>query len=314
MTEIPHIFNEISSLATEQKNPKSKEIDSLDTLSILKIINDEDAKVAKAVGKCLPQIAIAVDNITESFKKGGRLFYFGAGTSGRLGVLDAAECPPTFGTDPQMVQGIIAGGNEALIKAVEGAEDNPNDARKIATELGINKNDVICGLAASGRTPFVRGALEFAKENDVYSILVSAAPIEAVKSIGIDADCYICLQPGPEILSGSTRMKSGTAQKMTLNMLTTASMIKLGKTFGNVMVDLQSTNIKLKERSKKIVMDICNLDYSESEALLAKCNGSVKTAIVCGIADIEPDLASQLIAESNGFVRLAIKKGLELSK
>ncbi|MFN3781169.1 MAG: N-acetylmuramic acid 6-phosphate etherase [Candidatus Kapaibacteriota bacterium] len=301
------LFNEISLLATEQNNPRSRNIDTASTEEILKIINEEDKKVPLAVEKEIPNIAKAVELIVDAFKKGGRLFYVGAGTSGRLGILDAAECPPTFGTDPELVQGIIAGGKEAVFRAQEGAEDNIEEGRKTIERYGIKPPDVVVGLAASGRTPFVRGAISEAKNRGIKTIFIASSPIEKVLELGVVADVYICPVVGAEVIAGSTRLKSGTAEKLVLNMLSTASMIKLGKTYGNVMVDLQLTNNKLRERAKKIIMDICNVDYQTAQAVLAKSDGSVKVALVMLLAGVERETALGLLEKSGGFVKAAIK-------
>ncbi|MFN3306907.1 MAG: N-acetylmuramic acid 6-phosphate etherase [Candidatus Kapaibacteriota bacterium] len=301
------LFNEISLLATEQNNPRSRNIDTASTEEILKIINEEDKKVPLAVEKEIPNIAKAVELIVDAFKKGGRLFYVGAGTSGRLGILDAAECPPTFGTDPELVQGIIAGGKEAVFRAQEGAEDNIEEGRKTIERYGIKPPDVVVGLAASGRTPFVRGAISEAKNRGIITIFIASSPIEKVLELGVVADVYICPVVGAEVIAGSTRLKSGTAEKLVLNMLSTASMIKLGKTYGNVMVDLQLTNNKLRERAKKIIMDICNVDYQTAQAVLAKSDGSVKVALVMLLAGVERETALGLLEKSGGFVKAAIK-------
>lgn len=301
------LFNEISELRTELNNPASKDIDILPTIDILQVINDEDQKIAEAVKHEIPDIAKAVDGIAERFKKGGRLIYVGAGTSGRLGVVDASECPPTYGTNPQMVQGIIAGGKEAVFKSQEGAEDSPEKGAEEIIKLKINKNDSVCGIAASGRTPFVRGAINKAKEIGAFTIMLSTSTKEHIKELRINADVVICPHVGPEVIAGSTRMKSGTAQKLVLNMLTTASMVKLGKTFGNVMVDLQLTNAKLKERSKKILMEMTGIDYHNAEDYLEKSNGHVKTALVMILAEVDMKKAQGLLEKANGFVKKAIQ-------
>lgn len=304
---VNELFYEISLLATEQNNPSSRNIDTASTVEILKIINEEDKKVPLAVEKEIPNIAKAVELIVEAFKKGGRLFYVGAGSSGRLGILDAAECPPTFGTDPELVQGIIAGGDKAVFRAQEGAEDNIEEGRKTIDKYGIKPPDIVVGIAASGRTPFVKAAISEAKKQGIKTILIASSPIEKIIELGIEADVYICPVVGPEVIAGSTRMKSGTAEKLVLNMLTTASMIKLGKTYGNVMVDLQLTNNKLRERAKKIIMDICKVDYPTAQEALAKADGSVKVALVMLLAGVEKDAALQFLETSSGFVKKAIK-------
>jgi N-acetylmuramic acid 6-phosphate etherase len=300
------LFKQISNLETETRNPVSENIDMMSTSEILNLINSQDSLVPIAVEKEIPNIEKAVDLIVSQFKKGGRLFYVGAGTSGRLGIVDASECPPTFGTDPEMVQGIIAGGDKAVFKAQEGAEDSEENGANEIIQRKINHNDVVCGIAASGRTPFVKGAVNYAKKNSIPTIMISTVPVEKVKSLGIESDIYICPIVGPEVITGSTRMKSGTAQKLVLNMLTSASMVKLGKTLGNVMIDLQLTNLKLRERAKKIIMTITDLDYDSSEILLNKADGNVKTALVMHFAGIDKETALEKIKNSDGFVKKAI--------
>ncbi|MBI5326438.1 MAG: N-acetylmuramic acid 6-phosphate etherase [Ignavibacteriae bacterium] len=302
------LFNEIALLETEQKNPKSENIDISSTKKILEIINDEDRSVAKIVSREIPNIAKAVDKIVESFNSGGRLFYFGAGTSGRLGIVDASECPPTFGTEPDMVQGIIAGGNKAVFKAQEGAEDKPESGAKEIIRRKIKSNDVVCGIAASGRTPFVKGALAEARKRKIFTILIATVPKKKAIENGMLADVMICTVVGPEVITGSTRMKSGTAQKLILNMLTTASMVRLGKTLGNVMVDLQLTNAKLKERAKRILMTIAGVDYDTAEKTLRACGGHVKTALVMLLADVNLNEAKNRLADAKGFIKKAIQK------
>lgn len=302
------LFHEISSLHTERINQDTLNIDSVSTAGILKMINEQDNTVHEAVRSQLQYIEIAVDNITEAFRNGGRLFYVGAGTSGRLGVIDAAECPPTFGSEPDMVQGIIAGGRAAMFVAREGAEDVPEDGAEELRKRGVTSDDIVCGIAASGRTPFVKGALEEAARRGVYTIMLTTVSREQIKKIGPYADVFICPEVGPEVIAGSTRMKSGTAQKLVLNMLTTASMIKLGKTYGNIMVDLQLTNAKLAERAKKTIMSITGIDYDAADKLLAQCKGHVKTALVAELASVSPDKARELLDKSDGFVKRALGK------
>jgi N-acetylmuramic acid 6-phosphate etherase len=309
MPESP-LFYEIASLKTEQINPLTKDIDIASTTEILEMINKEDSLLPEAVRREIANIAKAVDIISYSFRNGGRLFYFGAGTSGRLGVVDASECPPTFGTDPEMVQGFIAGGREALFVAQEGAEDFPENGEKDVENNGICAPDVVVGIAASGRTPYVRGALSKAKDNGCHTILISTTTHEEAEKLGMKADIYICPEVGPEVIAGSTRMKSGTAQKLVLNMLTTASMIRIGKTYGNIMVDLQQTNAKLKERSKRILMEITGVDHDQAAEFLAKSNYSVKLALVMIMADVEANEAGELLKKAGGFV----KKAVNLSK
>ena len=299
------LFREISNLATEQRNPNSKDIDELSTIEILKIINEEDKKVPLAVEKELPYIEKAVEEIVKAIKKGGRLLYFGAGTSGRLGVVDAAECPPTFGTPPEMVQGFIAGGEAAMFVAQEGAEDFEENGAKDIDLANVTNNDVVCGIAASRRTPYVIGAIKRAKELGATTLYITCTPR---KSFNIEeVDIPICPYVGPEVVMGSTRMKSGTAQKLVLNMLTTTSMVRLGKTYENMMIDLQMTNKKLVERSKRIVMMITGVDYDEATKYLEEANYHVKTALVMILAEVNLEEAKQRLEKADGFVRKAIK-------
>ncbi|MFN5112558.1 MAG: N-acetylmuramic acid 6-phosphate etherase [Ignavibacteria bacterium] len=301
------LFKEISNLTTEQRNQRSSDIDLMSTIEILQLINSEDAMVANAVKDELLYIAQAVDIITEQFKVGGRMFYVGAGTSGRLGIVDASECPPTFGTDPEMVQGIIAGGEKAIFKAQEGAEDSPEHGAQALIENNVNHKDVICGIAASGRTPFVRGALDKAISMGCHTILVTTNSREQLHELGVNAEIVIAPQVGPEVIAGSTRMKSGTAQKMILNMLTTASMIRLGKSYGNIMVDLQLTNAKLRERAKRIIMEIADVEYEKASAVLEAANGHVKTALVMLLADVDAQTATEKLLDADGFIKNALQ-------
>jgi len=301
------IFQELASLITEQRNAATMDIDAKSTEEIIKLINEEDKKVACAVEREIPYIVKAVELIVESFKKGGRLFYVGAGTSGRLGVLDAAECPPTFGTDPEMVQGIIAGGKEALIRAVEGAEDRPQDGAKEIERRRITNKDVVVGISACKRTPYVVGALKKARNIGARTIFLICNPRSRVD---IDVDVAICPTVGPEVIMGSTRMKAGTAEKMVLNMLTTTAMIRLGKVYGNMMVDLQATSQKLVERSKRVIMMATGVDYDAAEKALEKARGSVKVAIIMIKAKVDYHQALELLKRADGFVRKAIEKGV----
>ncbi len=305
--EEKNLFEEISLLDTEQINPLSKDINSISTIEILEIINNEDQKVALAVKKELPYIAQAVDMITKAFLSGGRLLYFGAGTSGRLGVVDASECPPTFGVSSEMVQGFIAGGNAAMFKAQEGAEDLESNAERYFSEYNICQKDIICGIAASGRTPFVIGALKIAKKKSIPRIMITTIHRENAKKLIELSDVVICPYVGAEVIAGSTRMKSGTAQKLVLNMLTTASMIKIGKTYNNIMVDLQLTNKKLIERAKKIIMNISGIDYDSAVDLLKQSNGNVKIALLMAITDLDINQANTALASANGKIKDAIK-------
>ena len=272
------LFAEISKLHTEQRNKNSMDIDTRSTSDILKIINSEDKTVPLAVEKELPHIEQAVELIVTALKNGGRLLYFGAGTSGRIGVVDAAECPPTFGTPQNLIQGFIAGGKKAMFKAQEGAEDLESNGTKDVIAAKVNSKDVVCGIAASRRTPYVIGAVKKAKAKGAKTIYVTCNPR---KEFNIkEVDVAICPYVGPEVIMGSTRMKSGTAQKLVLNMLTTASMVRLGKVYENMMIDLQMTNKKLVERSKRIVITITGVSYEEAADYLKKADGHVKTALV----------------------------------
>lgn len=298
------LFEEISNLATEQRNSKSTDIDYLSTAEILKIINDEDKTVPLAVEKELPYIEQAVDKIVEALKKGGRLLYFGAGTSGRLGVVDASECPPTFGTDPEMVQGFIAGGEAAMFVAQEGAEDHEENGVRDVLDAKVNENDVVCGIAASRRTPYVIGAVKKAKKIGATTLYITCTPRDTFNIKEVDIP--ICPYVGPEVVMGSTRMKSGTAQKLVLNMLTTTSMVRLGKTYENMMIDLQMTNQKLVERAKRIVMTITGVDYKKATKYLEESDYHVKSALVMILADLSFEEATERLNKSDGFVRRAI--------
>jgi N-acetylmuramic acid 6-phosphate etherase len=299
------IFEEIKDLATEQRNSNSLNLDELGTKSILELINSEDRKVALAVKDEIPHIENVCNKLLKIFKTGGRLFYVGAGTSGRMGVIDAAECPPTFGTNPAMVQAIIAGGKDAVFRSQEGAED---DEKKGALEIAlqrVSEKDMVIGIAASKRTPFVIAALKKAFELKAATVLITTNPKENVDhSYLFDSICPVV---GPEVLMGSTRMKSALAQKMVLTMITTTTMILLGKVYENMMVDLQLTNKKLTERAKRIVMIACECDYTRASELLTQAGGHVKTAIVMEKKKVTPKEAAALITESDGFVKRAIK-------
>lgn len=299
------VFDEIKNLLTEQRNPVSMDIDSKSTIEILKIINDEDKKVPFAVEKEIPYIAQAVEFVVESFKQGGRLLYFGAGTSGRLGIVDAAECPPTFGTPPEMVQGFIAGGREAVFVAQEGAEDKEENGANDVVKANVGPKDTVVGIAASRRTPYVVGAVKKAKELGAKTVFITTNPR---KDFNIkEVDVAICPEVGPEVIMGSTRMKSGTAQKLVLNMISTAAMIRIGKVYENMMIDLQMTNQKLVERSKRIVMIITGVSYEEAEKYLKEAKGNVKTALVMILAKVPYEEAVRRLQLSEGFVRKAIE-------
>lgn len=298
------LFSQLKKLDTEQRNPATQEIDLADSLEIARLINQEDKKVADEVEKKLPEIAKAIDFVKEAFEAGGRLIYAGAGTSGRLGILDAAECPPTFGSDPSQVLGLIAGGKEAVFVAQEGAEDYEENGRQALREENLQQNDVVCGLAASGRTPYVHGALKEANELGCHTIFVTTVP---GSQIDIEVDVLIDIPVGPEVIMGSTRMKSATAQKMVLNMVTTGANIRLGKVFENVMVDLQLSNQKLHERSRRIIMMFADVDYEEADEYLQAADGHVKTALVMALGGISREVAQQKLEENEGFIRRALE-------
>lgn len=299
------LFEKLKNLDTEQRNSNSMQVDVADSLEIAKIINREDKKVADEVEKKLPQIAEAIDAVKEAFDNDGRLIYVGAGTSGRLGILDASECPPTFGSDPEQVVGLIAGGKEAVFEAQEGAEDYEANGRDALQEINVQPNDVVCGLAASGRTPYVLGALKFAQQTGCSTIFVTTV---SAKQITVDVDILIDVPVGPEVIMGSTRMKSATAQKMVLNMITTGANIRRGKVYENVMVDLQLSNEKLHERSKRIVMMFTDLDYQSAEKLLRDAGGHVKTALAMQLGGLNKKEAEKLLHKHNGFIRKALQE------
>ncbi|MDQ7817251.1 MAG: N-acetylmuramic acid 6-phosphate etherase [Melioribacteraceae bacterium] len=300
------LFDEISALSTEQRNKNSMNIDDESIAGILKIINDEDKTVPFAVEKELPYIEKAVEIIVNALKNGGRLLYFGAGTSGRLGVVDASECPPTFGTPFGMIEGFIAGGKEAMFRAQEGAEDKEENGANDVLRANVNSKDVICGIAASRRTPYVIGAIKKAHELGAKTLYITCTPRSTFNIENVDV--AMCIDVGPEVVMGSTRMKSGTAQKLVLNMLTTTSMIRMGKVYENMMIDLQMTNKKLEERSKRIVMTITGVSYEEAEEFLSKSKGHVKTALVMIIAKVDYEEAQERLKKADGFVRKAIWK------
>ena len=294
---------DLTRLVTESRNSASENIDRLSTLDLLKVINDEDKKVAFAVEKTLPEIARLVDSVALAFSKGGRLIYTGAGTSGRLGILDASECPPTFGSKPSQVVGIIAGGKTAILQAVENAEDNAQLGAQDLQTLKFNQNDVLVAIAASGRTPYVLGAMQYALTQEATVACVSCnqhSPMTELAQIAITPIV------GAEVLTGSSRMKAGTAQKLILNMITTGAMIKSGKVFGNLMVDVEATNAKLVQRQKNIVMQAteCSLEVAE-KALLA-CESHCKTAIVMILLNIDAKTAQHKLTNNSGFIRNAL--------
>jgi N-acetylmuramic acid 6-phosphate etherase len=295
---------ELSKLTTEQRNQNSMNMDEMSTMEMLRMMNEEDQKVAFAVEKVLPQVEHAIENIYEALQNGGRLFYVvGAGTSGRLGIMDASECPPTFMTPPEMVQTVMAGGNDAFFQAVEGSEDSEKSGEADVKEKGITKNDVILGITASGRTPYPIGALKYARQIGAYTASLSCNENSRISSF---ADCSIEVIVGPEILTGSTRMKAATAHKMILNMISTATMVKLGKVYENLMVDVHASNYKLKERAKRNIMEITNVSYEKAEEVLRQTNHEVKPAIVMIKAGVSVKEAKAVIDENNGYVRKAI--------
>ena len=291
-------------LVTEQPNVTSAAIDTLSTIEIVQLMNAEDHKVAVAVENESATIAKAVDAIASRITKGGRLVYLGAGTSGRLGVLDASECPPTFNTSPEMVIGIIAGGGKALTSAIEGAEDDSESAIVDLQARNFSKLDVLVGIATSGRTPYVIGGLRYAQSIGAYAIGLTCNPDSELNDC---SDIVIAPVVGPEVISGSTRLKAGTATKMVLNILTTATMVLLGKTYGNWMVDLRATNVKLKARSVRIVAAITGLTEQQAAEQLARCNGEVKTAIVASKRSLEAAEARALLVRSAGKLRLSLE-------
>ncbi len=306
------LFDRLKDLTTEQRNPLTMDIDKRSIPEILKLINDEDKQIAYAVENEIAYIARATEILVSSFKKGGRLIYVGAGTSGRLGVLDAVECPPTYGVAPEMVQGIIAGGDKAMFRAQEGAEDSEESGARDVDERAVNEKDVLCGVTASLQTPYVVGATKRAKSKGAKTIYVTTNPRKKLTSpefseLANAIDVAICPEVGPEVIMGSTRMKSGTAQKMILNMITTAAMIRLGKVYENMMIDLQLTNLKLKERAKRIVMTITGIGYEAAADSLEKADGQVKTALVMVKANISKTEAQERLRKAEGFVRSAIE-------
>lgn len=294
----------LDKLLTESRNPDTLDIDQLSSLDIVTKINQQDQQVPIAVSKALPQIAQAVDWIVASFQTGGRLFYLGAGTSGRLGILDAAECPPTFGTPPELVQGLIAGGEPAILRAVEGAEDSLVLAAQDLTKRSLAPDDIVVGIAASGRTPYVIGGLTFARQTGCRTVAVVCSPNSEMSAI---ANLTICIETGPEVIMGSTRMKAGTAQKLVLNMLTTAAMIRCGKVYSNLMVDVQATNHKLVERAKRIVVLATGATREQAETALKQAGGSAKIAIVMLLAGMTAEAAKERLKATNGFVAGAVK-------
>jgi N-acetylmuramic acid 6-phosphate etherase len=296
---------DLTSLATETPNPASKDLDQLSTLELVQVINNEDARIAAAVQQTLPEIATAIDQIADRLQKGGRLIYFGAGTSGRLGVLDASECPPTFSVPPELVVGLIAGGDTALRHAIEAAEDKPEMGQRDLQAVNLSARDCVVGLSASGRTPYVLGGLDYARATGTLAIGVACNRPAAISQ---HADICILAPVGAEVLSGSTRLKSGTAQKMILNMLSTGVMVRLGKTFGNLMVDLRPTNAKLRVRAIRLLGQAAGCTEETSQSLLEACRWEVKTAIVAHYLGCNADEAREKLASAGGFVRKVLEK------
>ena len=291
---------------TERRNPRTAEIDLASPLEIVDLINAEDRTVPEAVATQREAIARAIERAERTFRNGGRLFYVGAGTSGRLGVLDASECPPTFGTDPEMVQGIIAGGPPALTRSQEGAEDRLEGAVEDLTAHGVRAGDFVIGIAASGTTPYVHRALAYAQSVGATTGLIACSPPPSDALDVVD----ILIQPltGPEVVTGSTRLKAGTATKLVLNMITTGAMIRLGKTFGNLMVDLRAKNNKLKDRSERILMEVCGASREAARELLASSDGIVKTAIVMHFLGVSKAEAEKSLERAGGVIRRAVNR------
>lgn len=295
---------EINQLTTEKRHPNTMHLDQMSVGQVLELMNKEDQQVPEAIAEALGQIEAAVEMIIQTLKAGGRLIYFGAGTSGRLGVLDAAECVPTFGVSPDLVVGLIAGGDKAMVEAVEGAEDSLTLAEEDFKKLNLNASDTVVGIAASGRTPYVIGGLKYAQSVGAKTVSIACnkeAKISGYAQIPIEVDC------GPEILTGSTRLKAGTAQKLILNMLSTVSMIGIGKVYQNLMVDVQATNEKLEERSKRIIMAATECTYEDAASYFEAANQNVKVAIVMILTNLDATEASQKINAANGFVNQVLQ-------
>ncbi len=301
MSSSKKLFKEISQLLTEQQNPDTLRIDELSALEVVRLINNEDKKVALAVEACLSDVARAIEIVVQAFKQGGRLIYIGAGTSGRLGILDASECPPTFGVSPLLVQGIIAGGKKAVFRSVEGAEDDAAAGVADLNKIKFSKQDVLCGISASKRTPFVLGALEYARSLGAKTIFLTSNP-------DVKQKATVVIRPlvGAEVVMGSTRMKAGTSHKMVLNMISTGAMILSGKTFGNLMVDLQQTNAKLVERTKRIFMLATGDDYESAERYLAAAKGKLKLALLMRLSGLAYSDAVKRLAAADGFIKKAL--------
>ncbi|MCX5198692.1 N-acetylmuramic acid 6-phosphate etherase [Streptomyces sp. NBC_00249] len=303
MTAYAALRAQLDTLTTEAFRPELADIDRLPTLEIVRVMNAEDATVATAVAGQLEAIAAAVDAIAARMGRGGRLIYAGAGTAGRLGVLDASECPPTFNTDPALVVGLIAGGPSAMVKAVEGAEDSPELAAADLTALGLGPDDTVVGISASGRTPYAIGAVEFARTRGALTVGLSC---NAGSALAAAAEHGIEVVVGPELLTGSTRLKAGTAQKLVLNLISTVTMIRLGKTYGNLMVDVRASNEKLRARSRRIVALATGADDAEIEAALTATGGEVKDAILVILGGVDGPTAAALLTAANGHLRAAL--------
>ncbi len=299
------LLDQLNTLASEQNNPRSQNLDQMSSFEIVSLMNAEDQKIPQAISPYLAQIAQAVDNIVQHFQQGGRLIYLGAGTSGRLGVLDASECPPTFGVHSEMVKGLIAGGEKALRHAIEGAEDNPTLAKEDLQAIDFNNKDILVGIAASGRTPYVLGGLTYAKDQGATTIAISSnknSPLAYLADIAITPDL------GAEILTGSSRLKSGTAQKMVLNMLTTASFVRMGKCYKNLMVDVKVSNEKLKARALKIIQQATLCSVSEAENALLQADFNAKLAILILLTGLSKKSAQELLDRKNGHLRMCLEK------
>lgn len=303
------LLKSLQNLITEGRNPASDSLDKMSVREILEVMNREDAKVPSSIAKVIPALEKGVKLIVSAFRSGGRLFYIGAGTSGRFGVLDAVECPPTFGTDPELVQGFIAGGYSALVRAVEGAEDDARGSYEFLREHKLCEKDCVCGIAASKRTPFVHGGLDFAKTVGAKRILVTCNPPETQDQ---KLDVVIAPLVGPEVLTGSTRLKAGTATKLVLNMLTTASMVQMGKCYGNLMVDLRATSDKLRERARAMLMLFTEIDYSAAVRVLEAAEGELKTAIVMQVCNVGLAKARELLTNAGGQLRSVVGDRLTL--
>jgi len=295
------LFDELKRLTTESRNPRTREIDLASTERILQLMNDEDRGVADAVRSAIPDIARAVDLVTAAFRRGGRLFYVGAGTSGRLGILDASECPPTFGVEPEMVQGIIAGGRDTVFRSREGVEDVESAGIEDVANAALNERDVLAGIAASRRTPYVLAALAEARRRSAGTVFICCN-----EGVNPGVDVVVTVIPGPEAITGSTRLKAGTAQKMVLNMITTASMVKLGKVYENLMVDVRPNSAKLVERGKGIVMMLTGLAYDEASRVYEDAGRNVKVAVVMERKRLDRDAAERALAQADGFLARAL--------